>query len=477
MNHTDVFTDKPQTVADVLPENTLYKPERFWSYACVFGSLWGALELTLGTFLHTLHVPKTGLMMVSLSLILLLAQRSIYPLRGSTLAAGVIAACIKSLSPGGIVLGPMVGILSEALIVELCLLAQPRGLFSSVLAGSLAVLWSQLHSVFKLWVYYGKDFIDVFIRLVEKFFRVEWSMTLGWALVAAFVGLVMSLGGLSGFIGWRWGRRASRELQKLSFEGDLQADQSLCPVQSPQTDMPIRSTLLLNASQIDAASELAVISLDSSALSATDSSRTDGALTMPEFARKPRSSKRALKVCESAIRTRRFVFPVAVITLIMQLGGELWLSVPALLIFAGVLFLAARPVILSLWWPRFWAFSLGVSLFGGLVLAWQIEGHIDFMIGAEASARMFTRGFYVFALITWATRCVRSSEILNLWDKLGMPRLGIAIKEAYALLPAWLDQFNGMLTQRPKGFRANARYIKECVIVCLIEASRQARDS
>ena len=93
-----------------MEEKQAYR-NRFWAFVTVFGTLWGGLELTLGTFLHVLHVPKTGFIMVALSATLLVAQRNIFPARWSTLAAGVIAACIKSLSPGGIIAGPIIGIL------------------------------------------------------------------------------------------------------------------------------------------------------------------------------------------------------------------------------------------------------------------------------------------------------------------------------------------------------------------------------
>ena len=49
--------------------------DKFWMYVSAFGTLWGGIELTLGTFLHVLHVPKTGLIMGVVTLVLILAQR------------------------------------------------------------------------------------------------------------------------------------------------------------------------------------------------------------------------------------------------------------------------------------------------------------------------------------------------------------------------------------------------------------------
>ena len=186
--------------------------DKFWAHVTVFGTLWGGLELTLGTFLHVLHVPKTGLIMVTLSVILLIAQRRIFPARGSTICTGVVAAFIKSLSPGGIIAGPIFGIMSEAIIVELCLLISSQRLVFSVWASVCAITWSQVQSLFKMWIYYGKDFIDALARVVEKFFRVEWTATLGWTLLAAFFGIVATIGAVAGVVGARMGNHVRRDI-------------------------------------------------------------------------------------------------------------------------------------------------------------------------------------------------------------------------------------------------------------------------
>ncbi len=210
--------------------------DKFWAHVTVFGTLWGGLELTLGTFLHVLHVPKTGLIMVTLSVILLIAQRRIFPARGSTICTGVVAAFIKSLSPGGIIAGPIFGIMSEAIIVELCLLISSQRLVFSVWASVCAITWSQVQSLFKMWIYYGKDFIDALARVVEKFFRVEWTATLGWTLLAAFFGIVATIGAVAGVVGARMGNHVRRDID--ARYRDVLASETQPPPPSHSIQMP-----------------------------------------------------------------------------------------------------------------------------------------------------------------------------------------------------------------------------------------------
>lgn len=411
---------------------------KFWSFVTIFGTLWGGLELTLGTFLHVLHVPKTGLIMVTLSVILLIAQRRIFPARGSTLCTGVIAACLKGLSPGGIIAGPIFGILSEALMVELCLFLSCRHVFAGMCAGGMAVLWSQVQSLFTIWIYYGQDFIDSVIKVVEKFFRMEWTAMVGWTLLASFLGVVLSIGAIAGLTGWRLGGKIN--LSEALPDAEPKAPQS-AEVQSPMF------------------------------FPSTDDASGARVPTDVIFARKSGKSGGANA---QAIASRRFVWPIALLTLCVQFTGDpLWSGI-ALAIWLTTLFLAARGVLRSIWWPKFWALTLVLSILCGIIIAWGIDGTWHWATGFEATARMMLRGIYVFSLVNWATRSVRSEEFLVIWKKIHLPELGTALVDAYALLPRWLDRMNEMVRTRPKGIRHTVRYAKESILICLQEATRDA---
>ncbi|MBQ9396051.1 MAG: hypothetical protein IJU23_11155 [Proteobacteria bacterium] len=413
---------------------------KFWAYVTAFGTLWGGLELTLGTFLHVLRVPKTGLIMTLLCVVLLLAQRQVFPKRGSTICVGIVAACIKCLSPGGIILGPVFGILSEALVVELCLLASSRNVVTCMMAGGLTLVLSQLQSVIKMWFYYGQDFIDGIIKTVSKFFAVSWSPSLGWQLLGAFFAVVFVAGAVAGFVGRRLGNRVEKELLVIENTEDC----TEITAGNPTNDGSERTSLDTNQT-LDAISKL------------------------------HKNKKRISEPDAQILKTRKFMWIFALVTLVAQFSGDLLWSSVALGVWLVALALWARRVIRAIWWPKFWALTLAVSIVCGLVLAWNQDGSWNWMLGLEATARMIVRGIYVFSLVSWLARCFQTQEFLNIWKKIHLPGMGESLVAAYSLLPEWLDRMNELVSARPKGFMNNIRYIRQCMLTCLVDAARSVK--
>ena len=518
--------------------------DKFWAYVTVFGTLWGGLELTLGTFLHVLHVPKTGFIMCTLSIILLIAQRKIFPARGSSICTAVVAACIKCLSPGGIIAGPVFGILGEALVVELALLIAPTALPAAMIAGALTLTWSQIQSVVKIWIYYGQDFIDGLTKLIVKFFAIEWTSAIGWGLLGLFFGITSICGAVAGLIGSRLGKKVLRqiELDQAELTADAQTpentqdapssaqdidaacireassntnddlareakqvtlatgspdhhDASECTETTENTQVAPGSAQDIDAacireasSDTDLAREAKQVTLATGSPDHHDASeRTETPENTQDAPGSEQDAEDALKIMsnlkgaskrrkpdEVTIGSRAIIAPVALITLIVQLQGELLWSAIALAIWLGALFFKARTALKAIWWPKFWALTLAVSLLSGLILAWDFSGNWAWQTGLEATARMMIRGCYVFSLITWATRAIRPSEVLSFWNKVHLPGLGTAITNAYQILPQWLDLMNDMLKSRPKGKRATLRYIGQCFLLCLVHASRDS---
>lgn len=442
--------------------------DKFWAYVTVFGTLWGGLELTLGTFLHVLRVPKTGLIMVTLSVILLIAQRRIFPARGSTLCAGIVAACIKSLSPGGIIAGPIFGIMSEAIVVELCLLMSSRSAILNIWAGMCAVAWSQVQSLFKMWIYYGQDFIAALARVVEKFLRVEWSAALGWTLLTAFFGIVAAIGAAAGLIGAHIGRRVRKEIEQKYREetefGHQSGLQNNILQPNHNTELIAVSASLQSDAGAPAVSPQAAENRDQTA---------NPALRTDRLADAPQKRKRPVIDNAQVIKNRRFVLPVALITLAAQFSGQLAASSAALAVWIIALAIASRPVLRAIWWPKFWAVTAAVSVASGVLIAWKLDGAWQWSLGLQASARMMIRGIYVFSLIGWMTRALRPQECLSVWKRLNLPQLGLAVTRAYALLPAWNEKLREIVRNRPAGRRRIFAYARENIIACLVEASMQ----
>ena len=194
-------------------EPSTIRKDRFWAYVTAFGALWGAFEITLGSFLHTLHLPFAGVLLASTGAGLLTAQRQFLPTRGISLATGAVASLAKSLSPGGVILGPMVGILTEALLVELALLPAPRSRSGAAVAGMLCALWATLQKILSQYLFFGGTILELYVALLRR--STEWlgiSESAGWFSVAAFLSLLALMGAAGGVIGSRLGAAAHQHL-------------------------------------------------------------------------------------------------------------------------------------------------------------------------------------------------------------------------------------------------------------------------
>lgn len=186
-----------------------------WAHVAAFGALWGSLEITLGAFLHVLRIPLVGVLMASLGALLLVAARQVLPRRGTTLAIGVVAALCKSISPGGIILGPMLGITTEAALVELALLAAPGWRASAALAGVLCAVWAAFQKLVMQLVFYGSDVLALYLAALGKARRwLALPSEAGWWALAVLLLLLVLIGGAAGLAGHGVGAAARRRLDE-----------------------------------------------------------------------------------------------------------------------------------------------------------------------------------------------------------------------------------------------------------------------
>jgi hypothetical protein len=174
----------------------------------VFGALWGAVEISLGSLLHLLNIPFSGPVLAAVGLAVALLGRLFVPRRGSTLYIGLVATMLKLFSIGSVVVGPMIGILMEAIVAEIVLTAfgRPRRL-SFVLAGALGVLWTLAQPFFTGALLFGRDIFVIWLDLLDRgsrLFGLDASAAI-WILLGLSV-LYFSLGALAGWLAWGAGR-------------------------------------------------------------------------------------------------------------------------------------------------------------------------------------------------------------------------------------------------------------------------------
>jgi ABC-type thiamin/hydroxymethylpyrimidine transport system permease subunit len=194
---------------------------RDWVYIAVFGALWGAIEMTLGAYLHVIFPPLAdtfllGVIMAGLGGIIALTGRHFVPHTGSVLMIGVVTALLKALSLGGVKIGPMVAIVVESLLMEAgFLLARQPTRWGFALAGALAVSWNFFHKFVMMRLLFGQGVYEVAVNMVKDGSKllgldVRYSIVI---LVVLFV-IRLVVGAVAGWLAWDLGGAVRRRLAR-----------------------------------------------------------------------------------------------------------------------------------------------------------------------------------------------------------------------------------------------------------------------
>ena len=147
----------------------IYKKEfqDIWLKASVIGSLWGSIEIIVGSFFHNVRLPMAGTMLAVLGISLLVAFGQSWKDKGLFWRAGLIAAVMKSVSPSAILIGPMTGILLEGLLFELAVFMFGRNMLGYIWGGVFALYSVVVHKIITLLIIYGFDLV----RITENLYK------------------------------------------------------------------------------------------------------------------------------------------------------------------------------------------------------------------------------------------------------------------------------------------------------------------
>lgn len=138
-----------------------------WIKAAVIGSIWAAIEIIAGSFLHNLRIPFSGTILSMVAVGMLVGFSMHWQERGIIIRAGIIAALMKSISPSAVIFGPMMAIFMEGLILELIWLMFGRNIVGYLLGGMLAVSWALVQKIITLLILYGFDLV----KIAESFYQ------------------------------------------------------------------------------------------------------------------------------------------------------------------------------------------------------------------------------------------------------------------------------------------------------------------
>ena len=191
------------------PTRPMTPPTQIWLSAALLGSLWAAIEIILGSFLHNLGLPFTGTILSAFGVALMAAGTQVWPEKGILWRAGILCALMKSVSPSAVILGPMVGIALEALIMEWTTRLLGRNIAGLLLGGALAATLPIFQRIAGLLFTYGLDIARLYMALYETAAGALHISTFGAIdLVVAWLAMNLLLGAGAALIGMRAGIRA-----------------------------------------------------------------------------------------------------------------------------------------------------------------------------------------------------------------------------------------------------------------------------
>lgn len=195
-----------------------------WLKAAVVGGLWASVEIILGSFLHNLRIPMAGSILASFGIVLMIAFFQIWPERGLIWRAGLICALMKSISPSAVILGPMTGIMMEALLLEGGIRLMGKNLAGYLAGGALALFSALLHKVLSLLILYGFNIVIIYINLFHFASRqINIPEADPLALIATLGLVYMIFGSLAAYVGYLAGQRSERSRAAGTIAKNLSA--------------------------------------------------------------------------------------------------------------------------------------------------------------------------------------------------------------------------------------------------------------
>ena len=186
-----------------MKENNISRSKKI-AYISTFGCLSGITEITMGSWLHAFRVPFTGVIMGAIFVIILLIARFIIMEKGSTLTIGLIAAFLKLFSIGSVVTGPLIAIISQALIAEILLSFIGINIAGFLITPAMTLLFNCLYPFISQTLMLGTDIVKVYTKMIIQGAQLfSLPVESGWIILGLFILIHLTAGIISGVIAWK----------------------------------------------------------------------------------------------------------------------------------------------------------------------------------------------------------------------------------------------------------------------------------
>ncbi len=183
------------------------RQQDIWLKAAVIGSIWASFEIVFGSFFHSLRLPFAGTFLTFTSIILLIAFSYKWQDNNLFIKAGIVAALMRSLMPTSVILGPLIGILTEAFIFQLALNLLGRNILAFSIAAILAMFSAILHKIVSIILIYGFDIVRILGNLYHTLLHITHIKLPVNQLLFIVIGTYTFLGILAAIIGQTVGKK------------------------------------------------------------------------------------------------------------------------------------------------------------------------------------------------------------------------------------------------------------------------------
>jgi len=118
---------------------------------------------------------------------------------------------MKSVSPSAIILGPMTGIMLEAILIEITIRLLGSHLASYMLAGILSLSSALFHKIISLIIYYGFNLVKIYVNIINFGLKqLHLQQATDWQILWFLLSFYVVFGILAGGLGFLIGRKALR---------------------------------------------------------------------------------------------------------------------------------------------------------------------------------------------------------------------------------------------------------------------------
>jgi len=193
-----------------------------WLKASVVGSIWASVEIILGSFLHNLKIPMSGMFLSFIGVWILISFLQVWKENGLIWRAGLICAMMKSISPSAFIFGPMIGIFTESILIELFIFIFGKNIIGYLIGGAFAVLSTILQKLASLLILYGFDLVKILSDLYKFAVKQIDLEQLSPSFLIILIVLIYIVAGMTGAVaGYITGLKYLRSGDKTDNSGEV----------------------------------------------------------------------------------------------------------------------------------------------------------------------------------------------------------------------------------------------------------------